>query len=93
MYTCFSFNILSHVLFRNYKTWLWLLPFTNLLFYPLLLQVHKSATILQQLAAVCSLSERTMWKPVLGWACLNRWLALTVTSDILNWRFFVLFYL
>ncbi|KAI3457764.1 hypothetical protein Pfo_014427 [Paulownia fortunei] len=37
-------------------------------------RVHKSATILQQLAATCSLSERTKWKAVLCWEILTRWL-------------------
>uniref|UniRef100_A0A0D9XSW4 Exportin-1/Importin-beta-like domain-containing protein n=1 Tax=Leersia perrieri TaxID=77586 RepID=A0A0D9XSW4_9ORYZ len=36
--------------------------------------VHKSATILQQLAALCSLCERTMWKGILSWDSLCRWL-------------------
>ncbi|KAL0450852.1 UNVERIFIED_CONTAM: hypothetical protein Slati_1641600 [Sesamum latifolium] len=37
-------------------------------------RVHKSATILQQLAAMCSLSEITKWKAVLCWDILHRWL-------------------
>ncbi|KAL0377235.1 UNVERIFIED_CONTAM: hypothetical protein Sradi_3029000 [Sesamum radiatum] len=37
-------------------------------------RVHKSATILQQLAAMCSLSEITKWKAVLCWEILHRWL-------------------
>ncbi|KAM7512663.1 hypothetical protein LguiB_011538 [Lonicera macranthoides] len=37
-------------------------------------RVHKSATILQQLAAVCNLSERTIWKTILCWESLHRWL-------------------
>ncbi|XP_057982935.1 transportin MOS14 isoform X2 [Malania oleifera] len=37
-------------------------------------RVHKSATIMQQLAAVCSLSERTTWKAILGWDSLRGWL-------------------
>ncbi|MCO5587430.1 hypothetical protein L7F22_041379 [Adiantum nelumboides] len=38
-------------------------------------RVHKAATILQQLAAVCQFSENTMWKPRLGWGALQAWLA------------------
>lgn len=41
-------------------------------------RVHKSATILQQLAAICSLSERTTWKAVLCWDSLCGWLQSTV---------------
>ncbi|XP_074333449.1 transportin MOS14 isoform X3 [Apium graveolens] len=37
-------------------------------------RVHKSATILQQLAAICSLIERTTWKAVLCWEFLHGWL-------------------
>lgn len=37
-------------------------------------RVHKSATILQQLAAICSLIERTTWKAVLCWESLHGWL-------------------
>ncbi|XP_020554942.1 importin-13 isoform X1 [Sesamum indicum] len=37
-------------------------------------RVHKSATILQQLAAMCNLSEITKWKAVLCWEILQRWL-------------------
>lgn len=37
-------------------------------------RVHKSATILQQLAAVCCLSERTSWSAVLCWETLHGWL-------------------
>ncbi|XP_057489374.1 transportin MOS14 isoform X2 [Actinidia eriantha] len=37
-------------------------------------RVHKSATILQQLATICSLTERTTWKNILGWESLHRWL-------------------
>lgn len=37
-------------------------------------RVHKSATILQQLAAVCCLSERTSWSAVLRWESLHGWL-------------------
>jgi ABC-type antimicrobial peptide transport system permease subunit len=41
-------------------------------------QVHKSATMLQQLAALCSLCERTMWKAILCWDSICRWLQSTV---------------
>ncbi|XP_051140247.1 transportin MOS14 isoform X2 [Andrographis paniculata] len=37
-------------------------------------RVQKSATILQQLAAICSLSERTNWKVFISWEILQRWL-------------------
>ncbi|XP_016649424.1 PREDICTED: importin-13 isoform X4 [Prunus mume] len=37
-------------------------------------RVHKCATILQQLAAICSLSERTTWKSILCWESLHGWL-------------------
>ncbi|KAH6811312.1 ARM repeat superfamily protein [Perilla frutescens var. frutescens] len=37
-------------------------------------RVHKCAMILQQLGAMCSISERTKWKAVLGWEVLHRWL-------------------
>ncbi|KAL9162788.1 hypothetical protein ABFS82_06G000700 [Erythranthe guttata] len=37
-------------------------------------RVHKAATILQQLGAVCSLSERREWKTVVCWEILHRWL-------------------
>ncbi|XP_064956071.1 transportin MOS14-like isoform X2 [Musa acuminata AAA Group] len=43
-------------------------------------RVHKSATILQQLAALCSLCGRTAWQSVLCWASLCRWLQSTVQS-------------
>ncbi|KAF9607558.1 hypothetical protein IFM89_036920 [Coptis chinensis] len=46
----------------------------------LLCQVHKSATILQQLAAICSLSERTTWMKILSWESLHGWLHSTVSS-------------
>lgn len=38
-------------------------------------RVHKAATILQQLAAVCYFSESTSWKPKLGWSSLQTWLS------------------
>lgn len=41
-------------------------------------RVHKCATILQQLAALCSLSERTTWKGILCWESLHGWLRLAV---------------
>ncbi|KAL3526241.1 hypothetical protein ACH5RR_010897, partial [Cinchona calisaya] len=37
-------------------------------------RVHKSATILQQLAAMCTLSERMASKAILCWESLHRWL-------------------
>lgn len=37
-------------------------------------RVHKCATILQQLAAICSLSERTSWKVILCRESLQGWL-------------------
>lgn len=42
-------------------------------------QVHKSATILQQLAAVCCLSEKTSCSTVLRWESLHGWLHSAVT--------------
>uniref|UniRef100_A0A0D9XST5 Exportin-1/Importin-beta-like domain-containing protein n=1 Tax=Leersia perrieri TaxID=77586 RepID=A0A0D9XST5_9ORYZ len=46
----------------------------------LMSNVHKSATILQQLAALCSLCERTTWKGILSWDSLCRWLQAAVKS-------------
>ncbi|AQK57548.1 ARM repeat superfamily protein [Zea mays] len=43
-------------------------------------RVHKSATILQQLAALCSFSEGTTWKAILSWNSLCGWLQSTVKS-------------
>ncbi|XP_076939623.1 transportin MOS14-like [Bidens hawaiensis] len=43
-------------------------------------RVHKSATILQQLAAVCSFSEKTKWKSILCWNSLHGWLHAAVRS-------------
>ncbi|GMH25651.1 hypothetical protein Nepgr_027494 [Nepenthes gracilis] len=37
-------------------------------------RVHKSATILQQLAAICCLSEGTSCMTILGWQSLHGWL-------------------
>ncbi|KAL6994560.1 hypothetical protein U1Q18_012662 [Sarracenia purpurea var. burkii] len=37
-------------------------------------RVHKSAKILQQLATMCSLTERTTWKAILCWESLHGWL-------------------
>ncbi|KDO63456.1 hypothetical protein CISIN_1g0017891mg, partial [Citrus sinensis] len=37
-------------------------------------RVHKCATILQQLAAICSISERTSGKAILSWESLQGWL-------------------
>ena len=45
----------------------------------LAVQVHKSATILQQLAAVCCLSEKTSCSTVLRWESLHGWLHSAVT--------------
>ncbi|KAL2320426.1 hypothetical protein Fmac_029395 [Flemingia macrophylla] len=43
-------------------------------------RVHKCATILQQLAAVCTLSERTTWKAILCWQTLHAWLQSAVQA-------------
>ncbi|KAK8282753.1 hypothetical protein V6Z12_D08G048600 [Gossypium hirsutum] len=43
-------------------------------------RVHKCATILQQLAAFCCLSERTTWKTVLSWEFLHSWLQAAVQA-------------
>ncbi|CAA6659698.1 unnamed protein product [Spirodela intermedia] len=43
-------------------------------------RVHKSATILQQLAAVCSLCERTTCKALLCWESLHAWLVSMVQT-------------
>ncbi|XP_028553838.1 uncharacterized protein LOC110092572 isoform X2 [Dendrobium catenatum] len=43
-------------------------------------RVHKSATILQQLAAVCCLSERTSLMALLSWNSLCGWLQSTAQS-------------
>ncbi|CAK8542797.1 unnamed protein product [Lathyrus sativus] len=43
-------------------------------------RVHKCATILQQLAAICTLSERTSWKSILCWQTLNGWLQSAVQA-------------
>ncbi|WCJ40304.1 ARM repeat superfamily protein [Euphorbia peplus] len=43
-------------------------------------RVHKSATILQQLAAVCSISEGTDWKHILCWKSLCSWLHAAVQA-------------
>ncbi|XP_038696158.1 transportin MOS14 isoform X2 [Tripterygium wilfordii] len=43
-------------------------------------RVHKCATILQQLAAICNLSERTTWKAVLCWESLCGWLHAAVQA-------------
>ncbi|CAN7064189.1 unnamed protein product [Brassica oleracea var. botrytis] len=37
-------------------------------------RVHKCSTILQQLAAICSLCERTSWKEILCWKSLQGWI-------------------
>ncbi|KAK8473284.1 hypothetical protein PHAVU_001G097600 [Phaseolus vulgaris] len=43
-------------------------------------RVHKCATILQQLAAICTLSERTRWKAILCWQTLHGWLQFAVQA-------------
>ncbi|CAN6470445.1 unnamed protein product [Victoria cruziana] len=43
-------------------------------------RVHKSATILQQLAALCCLSEKTAMKTILSWESLHGWLHSTVQA-------------
>ncbi|XP_078159617.1 ARM repeat superfamily protein isoform X1 [Carex rostrata] len=43
-------------------------------------RVHKSATILQQLAALCSICERTLWRPLLSRDCLSLWLHSSVQA-------------
>ncbi|XP_030461321.1 transportin MOS14 [Syzygium oleosum] len=53
------------------------------LFYALLgvsamSRVHKCAAILQQVAAICSFSERTSWKAILSWDSLHSWLQAAV---------------
>lgn len=37
-------------------------------------RVHKAATIIQQLAAICYFSESMSWKLKLGWGSLQNWL-------------------
>ncbi|PIA33632.1 hypothetical protein AQUCO_04100211v1 [Aquilegia coerulea] len=51
-----------------------------LLGVPAMSRVHKSATMLQQLAAICSLSERTTWTTILSWESLHGWLQSTVQA-------------
>ncbi|XP_027349351.1 transportin MOS14 isoform X2 [Abrus precatorius] len=43
-------------------------------------RVHKCATILQQLAAICTISERTAWKAILCWQTLHAWLQSAVQA-------------
>ncbi|ERN06419.1 transportin MOS14 isoform X1 [Amborella trichopoda] len=43
-------------------------------------RVHKSATILQQFAAICRLSEKTTLKALLSWESLQGWLHLVVCA-------------
>ncbi|CAL0322772.1 unnamed protein product [Lupinus luteus] len=43
-------------------------------------RVHKCATILQQLAAICTLSERTALKAILSWQTLCGWLQSAVQA-------------
>ncbi|KAI3442383.1 uncharacterized protein J3R85_001123 [Psidium guajava] len=40
--------------------------------------VHKCAAIMQQMAAICNLSERTSWKAILSWDSLHAWLQAAV---------------
>lgn len=60
-------------------------------FFNLTVQVHKSATILQQLAAVCCLSERTSLSTVLCWETLHGWLHSAVTLPVLPYALTVYF--
>ncbi|KAH1194288.1 Transportin MOS14 [Glycine max] len=46
-------------------------------------RVHKCATILQQLAAICTLTERTTWKAILCWQTLHGWLHSAVSLPFL----------
>ncbi|KAL6508123.1 hypothetical protein OROHE_021665 [Orobanche hederae] len=46
-------------------------------------RVQKATTILQQLAAMCSLSEGTQWKAALCWEILHRWLYSAVSVPLL----------
>jgi transportin-3 len=46
-------------------------------------RVHKCSTILQQLAAICSLCERTSWKGMLCWKSLQGWLNSAVSLFLL----------
>ncbi|KAK7336215.1 hypothetical protein VNO77_16749 [Canavalia gladiata] len=43
-------------------------------------RVHKCATILQQLAAICTISERTTWKAILCRQTLHAWLQSAVQA-------------
>uniref|UniRef100_A0A7N0U9M2 Exportin-1/Importin-beta-like domain-containing protein n=1 Tax=Kalanchoe fedtschenkoi TaxID=63787 RepID=A0A7N0U9M2_KALFE len=48
-------------------------------------RVHKCATILQQLAAICCLSERTNWRTILCWESFRGWLhSATLPVDYLK---------
>ncbi|KAI4348420.1 hypothetical protein L6164_009146 [Bauhinia variegata] len=50
-------------------------------------RVHKCATILQQLAAICNLCEGTTWKTILCWESLHGWLqsaVLALPTEYLN---------
>uniref|UniRef100_A0A0D3C9H7 Uncharacterized protein n=1 Tax=Brassica oleracea var. oleracea TaxID=109376 RepID=A0A0D3C9H7_BRAOL len=47
-------------------------------------QVHKCSTILQQLAAICSLCERPSWKGMLCWKSLQGWLNSAVWAEYLK---------
>ncbi|KAL5171840.1 Transportin MOS14 [Glycine soja] len=52
-------------------------------------RVHKCATILQQLAAICTLTERTTWKAILCWQTLHGWLHAAVSLPVLLFAFLV----
>ncbi|KAF3583689.1 hypothetical protein F2Q69_00026468 [Brassica cretica] len=47
-------------------------------------RVHKCSTILQQLAAICTLCERTSWKGMLCWKSLQGWLNSAVWAEYLK---------
>jgi hypothetical protein len=54
--------------------------------YALALQVHIAASLLQQYAVVCKLSDATTWKSKLGWNALQICLVNAVWLCI--WYFF-----
>ncbi|KAJ7532039.1 hypothetical protein O6H91_14G069600 [Diphasiastrum complanatum] len=43
-------------------------------------RVHKVATILQQLAAICDICEKAEWKAPIGWTSLQSWLISSVRA-------------
>lgn len=81
--TCISEGSLSavmiHVLSRSGEGLVSNVVYT-LLGVSAMSRVHKSATILQQLAAVCCLTERTSLMAVLSWNSLCGWLQSTVQT-------------